>query len=158
VLASLSRRCSRVSGIWRRDRLSRAGNAANTTEYICVTERCEPRHSSRTTFSIVCRQEPSAYFIEKPPPVFCCRSSLVTYRQLGHSYATSPGSVPTGAMLTTSCIAAPHLGQSRASARLPRLRFDTTPRPNHFGTPRGRNQIRPRRGQRPASYAVSPIH
>jgi hypothetical protein len=36
----------------------------------------------------------------------------VTYPQAGHSYAINPGSCPTGAMLTTSFIAASHREQN----------------------------------------------
>src|SRR6476646_3980334 len=56
-------------------------------------------------------------------------STLVTYPQLGHSYAINPGSPARGAMLTTSSIAAPHLVQARARRRLLRDKFDTIPAP-----------------------------
>jgi hypothetical protein len=50
--------------------------------------------------------------------------TLVTWLQDGHSYAMSPGSFPTGAILTTSSIGALQRGQ----ATLLRGSSDTTPR------------------------------
>jgi hypothetical protein len=111
-----------------------------------------------------CREAPAALcavrdhrliFSKSRPQYFAAKlaSHIPTPRTL---VCDEPWLSSHGAMLTTSCIAAPHLGQSRASA-LPRLRFDTTPRPNHFGTPRAESNRPPWR-QRPASYAVSPTH
>src|SRR4051812_10040467 len=51
--------------------------------------------------------------------------TLVTYPQLGHSYAINPGSPTSGAMLSTSSIPAPHLVQARARRRLLLERSDT---------------------------------
>jgi hypothetical protein len=58
-----------------------------------------------------------------------CKSTLVTYPQLGHSYAINPGSPARGAMLTTSSIAAPHLVHARARRRLLLDKSDTIPAP-----------------------------
>jgi hypothetical protein len=48
--------------------------------------------------------------------VFGGSSTLVTYPQLGQSYAVNPGSPATGAMLTTSSIAARQRGHGRVPA------------------------------------------
>ena len=57
------------------------------------------------------------------------RNKLVTYPQLGHSYAINPGSPASGSMRTTSSIAAPHREHASALPRLLLDRFDTIPAP-----------------------------
>ena len=80
---------------------------------------------------------------------------LVTYQQDGHSYATSPGSSPTGPLLTSSSIGTLQRGQAKA----PRLfeRSDTTPASKQCLRPTNAPQFRRLRHHGPFTAGRFPL-